>query len=224
MVLKDLIISQDRISEEIIEKILSGRVQLLAENQQVHLLSSAKDLPSSIRILMYLAGKKAWSIIKKRDFLTPIVELSDNLGIKGNTLRPLLKNLRDEKLVESKSGTYRILPMGIVHLQQYPEKVAAPPKDRKETRFKMEKRKKVATKGVSARIRLMIEEKFFETPKSLNDIREALKKNTYNIPRTSMPKYLIRLVRRGLLKREKSQRGKKNIWMYKIINKYESRH
>lgn len=224
MALKDLIISKTKISEELVENLLKDRAQLIEENTEVHLLPETRRLPNSLRVLLYLCGKKAWSLLQDEEILTPIVELSNNLGIKGNTLRPTLKELRDDRLVESKSGQYYILPMGISCLQQYFEEEAkkAPVEKGEKRRTSRKKRskaerkqKKTSTIGVGEQLRLMIEEGFFDIPKGLSEIRAELEKRAFNIPLTSLPYYVRDLVKKGVLGREKEKRGKRRVWIYK---------
>lgn len=223
MALQDLVISQTKISEELIEHLLKGKIQLIEENNEVHLLPSTKNYSNPIRVLLYLCGKKAWSLLKNEEVLTPIVELSNNLGIKGNTLRPILKSLRDDRLVESKSGQYYVLPTGITYLEQPSEDyktgaahhVAVKRKQADKSGKAPKTKKLTGTKGVGTQLRNLLEKGFFNEGKGLTEIQEMLAKKAVKVSLTSLPSYVINLVRKGLLDREKEKRGKKIIWIYK---------
>lgn len=231
MSIKDLVVSKTDIGEELVESLLIGRVRLIEESSEVQLSPGTRGLPSATRILLYLCGKKAWSLLRNKELTTPIVELSNNLGIKGNTLRPTLKRLRDSRLIESKSGQYCILPMGVLHLQQYFEeedvKAAAEggekenvrdkskSKGKKERRGTERKPRRAPTAGIGEQLRIMVEEGFFGEPKGLSEIQTELEKRAFIIPLTSLPLYVIDLVRGKALNREKEKRGRRKVWVYK---------
>lgn len=227
MTLEDLIISKTKISEGLIEKTLRGNVKLVEESLEVYLLPETKDLQNNSRILLYLTGKKAWSLLKNKEILTPIVELSNNLGIKGNTLRPILKELRDQQLVESKEGKYHILPMGISRLEKILEDYNKEPPDKAGVRQTVKKRKSgrkakrsVSDTGViSGLLQKLINQGFFNQPRGLSEIQKELKKNAVNVALTTLPSYVIQLIRNDVLFREKQRKGNRMVWVYSSIKK-----
>jgi len=214
MALEDLIIDHKQISKELLEKLLKGRVELIRENKGVNLTRLGNGFSNKIRVLLYLCGKKAWELLVSEEIRSSIEELEKNLGIKGNTLRPILKELKDSYRVETEKGKYRILPKGVFELegglQQEPEQTKALSKSnvRKESK---------SSRGIStsAYINKLHNEGYLKTPKKMSDIMNELKKRGVTIKLTSLPPYLLSLVRKGNLVREQIIEGKRKIWVYK---------
>jgi len=232
MALKDLIISKTEISEDLIENILKNNVQLIKENEEVYLLPPTKNLSGTTRVILYLCGKKAWSLILNKEITTSIVELSNNTGIKGNTLRPILKKLKDSKQVDSQNGKYYLLPMGLTFLQQNLNKDNGINLSIKTTKHKARRknsttktndndivktRKTNSSSGIPEQILIMINEGFFDQPKSLSEIIKELDKRAFKIPLTSLPSYVIPLTKSRKLERNKEKRGEKSVWVYKKL-------
>lgn len=215
MVLKDLIINQKRISEELLEKLLKGRVDLIKENQGVSLTKIGNSFPNRMKILLYLCGKKAWELLTSKEERVSIAEMERNLGIKGNTLRPILKDLKDSYGVESEKGKYRILPKGIFMLEKELEQ-QGDEKEKKGKRVKVQKKEKFK-RGFSRSefINKLYEQGFFKEPKTLEEIKNELEKMGITTKFSSLPPYFLPLVRKGKLTRERVQKGKKKIWAYK---------
>lgn len=217
MALKDLIIDQKQISEELLEKLLKGKVDLVKENQAVSLTKFGNSLPNKTRILLFLCSKKAWEFLTKKEIKTSIEELEKNLGIRGNTIRPILKELRDSYQVESEKGKYRILPKGIFTLGKELEQQGNKEEKGEERRGVKIQKKEKSGKGFSRSefINKLYGEGFFKEPKTLEEAKNELEKMGVATKLSSLPPYFLPLVRKGKLNREKIQKGKKKIWVYK---------
>ena len=104
------------------EKILKGRVNLVSVSGEKAIRIEkelAKKLKNSTKILLYLAGKLAWSLIDKTKYFVKPKEMQSQLFIPGGSVRPILMNLKKERLVEfnRKEGGYRITSLGILELE-----------------------------------------------------------------------------------------------------------
>ena len=119
MGLKDLIISKKQITEDLLERIIKGNVELIGETKGVNLTRKALKFSSKTKVLLYLCGKQAWEWIDKSQekYKTSISELVQELGILNTTVRSLLKGLKDDGLVFSDKGKYHVLPKGILLVQ-----------------------------------------------------------------------------------------------------------
>lgn len=119
MPLKDLIISKKQITEDLLERIIKGNVELIDETKGVNLARKALKFSNKTKTLLYLCGKEAWDLIDKSQekYKTSINELVQELGILNATVRSLLKGLKDNGLVFSDKGKYHILPKGILLVQ-----------------------------------------------------------------------------------------------------------
>lgn len=215
MALEDLIIDHKQISKELVEKVLKGRVELIKDSQGVLVTKSGNSLSSKIKVLLLLCGKKAWSLLTSEEVLTSIEEIEKNVGIKGNTLRPLLKDLKDLYMVESEKGKYKILPKGIFELENEFEHKLENTEDKEG--FVNHKRKTLKKDfSRSESINKLYEQGFFKEPKTAEDIKNELGKMGAITKLSSLPPYLLPLVRKEKLFREKIEKNKKKIWVYKM--------
>jgi len=130
MALKDLIKSTDKL-EDSLESILKGRVDLvkMGEEKSIKMTKELlKKLDNVNKVLLYLAGKRAWSLIDGTEYWAKPKELEANLFMPGGSVRPILMKLKKEKFVEfnRKEKEYRITSLGILELenllQKYEEK------------------------------------------------------------------------------------------------------
>jgi len=213
MPLEDLIIDQKQISKELLEKLLVGRVELIKEDQGVNLTKVGNSYSNKTRVLLYLCGRRAWEFLSSEVIRGSIEELEKNLGIKGNTLRPILKELKDSYQVEAEKGKYKILPRGIFELEK---NIEYEDKKEKESGPKTQKERK-STKQVSKSkfIEKLYDEGFFKEPQKMSDIMNEFKKMGVFIKITSLPSYLLPLIRKRKLDRDQIIEGKRKIWVYK---------
>ncbi len=226
MTLKNLIINNANISENILEEVLSGNIQLVKDGYLVMLTAKANQLPNKERILLYLCGKEAWKQLKNKgneEILTSVSELEKNLGIKGNTLRPLLKSLKDDYKVDSNKGKYSILPQGVHSLQTSPSdsqkngSTNRNPKSKKTTRNKK-------NDSVTDYIKKINNEGFFDKKRKGKEIHiKLVEKGLTSLKFSSLSSYLLPLVRKDILIREKQDTGRKQgkVWVYKKGTKHE---
>jgi hypothetical protein len=68
--------------------------------------------------------------------------------------------------------------------------------------------------GPKGRIEQLIEEDFFNTPRSLNDIQNELANRGFHIPSTTLSGPLQKLCQNRRLRRQKQQVGKKETYLY----------
>jgi len=216
MALENLIIDRKQISKELLEQLLKGRVGLIKEKQGVSLTKLGHSYSSKIRVLLFLCGKKAWELLTSKEIRVSIGEIEKNLGIKGNTLRPLLKNLKDSYRVESEKGKYRILPKGIFELEKEFEEEVKERKEETKTGIKVQRKKGLKKKfSRSEFISKLYRQGFFKEHKKLSEIKNELQRLGVTTKLSSLPPYLLPLVRKGMLARKKIKEGKRKIWVYK---------
>src|SRR3989344_7227183 len=95
MALQDLVINNKQISAELVENLLKGRVELIQEGKKVSLTKEGMSLSNKGKILLLLAGGKAWELLGGETWSSSPGDMQEFLGIPGNTLRPILKELAD---------------------------------------------------------------------------------------------------------------------------------
>jgi DNA-binding transcriptional ArsR family regulator len=127
MALKDLI-QTTRDIKDILEELLRGRITLIpAGTEKIVQVNkeSIKKLDNVTKILLYLAGKKAWELIEqeekneKIEYWVKPKKIEEELSLSGGSVRPLLRKLYKNRLVEiNKRGEYRISFGGILTLEE----------------------------------------------------------------------------------------------------------
>ena len=114
MPLRDLLVTEKAVTEELLESILSGYVKLAEDTRRAVLTPEGAKLPARARILLVLAARHAWRFVEpgaEQDLSLPLSEISEQTGLSGNTVRPTLKELKDKRIVESpRAGAYGLPP------------------------------------------------------------------------------------------------------------------
>jgi len=126
MALKDLIQTTEKI-EDTLEAILKGRTNLVivSGKKTVKIRKELmKSLDNSTKILLYLAGKLAWLLIDKSEYWVKPGEIEKELFIPGGSIRPVLMNFKNDRLIEfnKKERGYRITPLGVLELENLLQK------------------------------------------------------------------------------------------------------
>jgi len=224
MSLTDLVITNEEISESLVEKVLKGRVSLLKEGNKVILTRSSSNLPNKLKVLLFLAGGRAWELLDKVVLSFSPNDMEKATGVSGNSLRPTLSELSNSYLVNNNSGRYQITPKGIYELEDLLEnnkkEIDFSQKANKKMTglFKLTKKSNVPVKTEA--IKELIEEGYFSTLRNNADIIEELGRRGVTVKPTSLPAFILPMLRNKTLTRERISRDKRKIWAYKI---YESR-
>jgi hypothetical protein len=111
MALKHHTIDSSKISEELIEAIISERVKYDPAKETVVLLPATRGLTNDRKILVYLAALQGWRFLVKENSphenASPL-EISRVTGIPGGSVRPLLRGLEDRKILIATKGRYEV--------------------------------------------------------------------------------------------------------------------
>src|SRR2546428_3538534 len=109
--LMELVADTRQINRDRLAELLKGRVWLDLDTATVHIVPEERTERGAKRaVLLALAGQKALSLLKPEkvvDAMSPRV-LEEVTGLKGNTVRPLLKRLTEEGLVVRRMEGYTI--------------------------------------------------------------------------------------------------------------------
>src|SRR5438309_7294771 len=108
--LRALVVDAQRFNREKLAEVLNGRVWLDLQTASVHLAPEARpSLTSAKAVLLALLGQKALYLLDENisEAMPPKV-LEEVTSLKGNTLRPLLKRMREEGLIVKREQGYAV--------------------------------------------------------------------------------------------------------------------
>jgi hypothetical protein len=213
MPLSDLIVTNKEISENLIEKVLKDRVELVQDGNKVVLTREGSTYPNKIKVLLFLSGGKAWELLDHVSLSFTPVEMEKTVGIPGNSLRPILKEISDNYMVNNDRGKYQITAKGIYELEKLLENIT-----KIDTRGKKSKPKKIRVLGGPTKtmaIDELLKEGYFSTPRDNGEIISELGRRGVTIKQTSLPSFILPLLRKKVLTRDYKLKDKRKVWAYK---------
>lgn len=224
MALNDLVTNNQAISEELLERVLKGRVRLVEdqEEREVSLTREVRNFPIKTRVLLFLAGGRAWELIKGGNWDRSPSEMVEALSVLGNSLRPSLKELEDQFLVKSEKGRYRILPEGIFEM----ENLILPNSESTKTVSRISPSRKTPSQKASTGgkklytksrgISDLVADGYFSSPHDMNEIISELGRRGTFVKATSFPSFVLPLLRKKILTRDRQRKGQREIWVYRV--------
>jgi hypothetical protein len=220
----------------VIEEIVADYVRYDVDHKGVFLTPEAHHLSNKAKVLIYLVALQGWQFVINESVPADAKpsEIEEGVGITGGSLRPVLKELKDRKIIVEKGGRYSVLSaaLGAVKAEldgspTSPRKTKKPSKTRKaveartpkdnqasEKPHKRKSNKATPSANISERFESWIDEGFFDKPKSLSDVQKRFHKEAVLVPQTSLPTYLLKAVRQNRLARDKEDVGGKKVWVY----------
>ena len=225
MALKDLVLSKATLTEEVIEKIVSGRVHYDVDECTISLTASGASLPAKKKLLTYLVALQGWPYVTDSSVHTDAspAELEQQLGIPGGTIRPMLTELRDKHLLSNKGGRYSVRAGGLhaitAELQgtAMPDEVkpaSAAPRRSRASSAENRRVKGAKTGSQSALFARWIEEGFFDQPRRHADVVKKFRQAGVVVSPTSMPQLFLKAVRGGQLERNEAEVSGRSVWVY----------
>ena len=120
MVLMDLVVDRDEDLEKKIEGLISGRIRYRLDPHEIVFTFEGSSLSNLAKVLTYLVAALGWKYVDENFSVprTKPADLGEALGIPGNTLRPILKNLTDQNLIERSNGEYFIQVVNLVQVER----------------------------------------------------------------------------------------------------------
>lgn len=106
MALKDLVASSSTLTEEMVEAIIGAFVRYDIDETEIVLLPEFNDLTNSHKILVFLSALQGWRFVTDGEQAASMKpgEIESKTGIPGGSLRPVLRNLAQQKLLGDKEG------------------------------------------------------------------------------------------------------------------------
>ena len=242
--LRDLVVEHGTLQEERIENVISKYIRYEVNPCQILLTQEGDSLPNKLKVLVYLVAVLGCQFVSPNEPI-PMTRPSDlerTLGIIGNTLRPVLKDLSDSHLVWVEEGAYLVRYTDLekvareiaqhtsksVHRSEKPRRKPNSRKKKKtakteistkgspkQNETKNTDRKKRAVSASQA-LKSLLDEGFFAEYRTLRHVVDRLGEKAISIEITSVSGPIAELVRRDQLERKKSTANGKSAWVYRV--------
>ncbi len=225
MALKDLTIDKVKATEGAIEKVVKEYVHYDPQKLDLVPLHGFTGLRNEAKVLVSLVAMKGWRFVveKPPDEALKPASLERITGIGGGTLRPILKRLKDDRLIAPRNNGY-IVPdhnitkvgdlisaPGAASTAQTVKKVSPTRRYAKKATVKGAARRK---EGPTAHVQALVSEGFFKVQKSLADVQKHLDVSGYRYPLTQLSGLMQLLVRKKQLRRQRVKDGKRGVYKY----------
>src|SRR5437868_5263870 len=111
MALKDHVTDSAKLSEEEIEGIVADFIKYDPTNKAIVFLPKTHELSVEKKILLHLVALRGWRFIVREN--PPAADASPReiervTGVRGGTLRPMLRALVQSRMLDSRKGRYEI--------------------------------------------------------------------------------------------------------------------
>lgn len=240
MALKDLIASKASMAEDVIEEVVAEYVRFDVDEKAVFLTPESDGLSNKSRVLVYLVALQGWPFVL--DEVVPVDakpgDIERRTGIPGGTLRPILKELKDRRIIIEKGGQYSVLSSALraikAELDGARGTSTTRPSKRKSKRStganpeadseaegsepeeKRRSRRSSSTNAAES-FSSWIDSGFFDQARTLSDVQQRFHQEGMIVPQTNIPGYLLKAVRSRRLRREKADVKGKNVWTYSTM-------
>jgi hypothetical protein len=222
MALKDLILTEASLPEGAIEAIVSDYVRFDVHREIVVFNERSKSLSNKSKTLIYLVALQGWGFLGASPLAVDAkpAEIAEHAGIRGNSLRPILLELKNDNLVIERAGRYSVAASALEAIQRQlrnagPARLGSSERARHSSYVRQQAIKSnTKTRSAMDAFRSFIDQGFFDQPRTLSDVRGKFEKEAVFLPRTSIPNYLLIGVQSGRLVREKISLKGRRIWIY----------
>src|SRR5579863_2800605 len=252
MALKDLIADKDTLDEAAIEQIIAAYVRYDIEEHSIIPTPAFGDLSNRAKILVYLIAVQGWKFVVDDPVPSDArpVDIENATGIPGGSVRPILRELSDTRILAEKNGQYSVRSTAFANIQRElsgnqtapaPRRARSarrqkrsdqPPANTKvdeeaadediseaegatgKGRAKRTRRAVGKTHDLGERFSRLIDDSFFDEPKTAKDVREHFRKNAVQVRPTSLPWYFIQAVQDQRLTREEIEEKGRKVWAY----------
>lgn len=247
MPLKDLIAQKAKFTEEAIEEIVSDYVRYDIEEREIIFTPKASELSNKARALVFLVAQEGWQFVLDEAIdlrMTPS-RIAEMTGIHGPSLRPILGQLKDLRLISAKASHYSVRSSSLEFIKKELSKQtssASRPRRRSSRKqstrtennaegikqgaakrpIEPSKPRKNSTRGDS-KISLskafddLIQTGFFDTGRTLAEVRTRLAERAVLVSSNRLPSYLLPAVRGEKLTREKKKINGRSVWVYTTV-------
>ncbi|WP_398484538.1 hypothetical protein [Tardiphaga sp.] len=225
MALKDLVAKKSEVDEAVIEAIVSKYVRYYTDTVEIGFTPECASLSGESKLLVYLVALLGWQYVTDSvpETSTKPADLEKVLGIPGNTLRPILKTLKDAHLIapgalgyNAREGNLEDIAAAISGERKTARRkvaLGAPAKSKASTNST----RRSTANAISSNIDAFIDDGFFDSTRTLRAVHEKLHERGVIARQTSVSGPLLRAVQQKRLKRQKVMEDNKEVWAYCVV-------
>lgn len=229
MSLKDHITDSTKLKEEEIEAIIADNLKYDPDHSTVVFLPKTQTLSVEKRILLYMVALRGWRFVveeKPPNSDASPAEIEKATGLRGGTIRPILRAMVQSRILASHKGRYELPAhnMGRVREAINNERGLSIHRNEsvghKKSPGSFDDRKKAGRKTTGSKVSLaigfrsLLDSGWFEEGKTLLKLKDKLDQMTIIVPKSQLPFYLLKAIRDGKLHRIKELVNGKSVWLY----------
>ena len=231
MALKDHVTDSAKLSEAEIESIIADYLKYDPTNKAVVFLPKTHGLSVEKKILLHLVALRGWRFVVKdsppaADALPR--EIERVTGVRGGTLRPMLRALVQSKMLDSRKGRYEIPAHNLGRVRDAMANGGSTVTSRPASQEPTKKGKKTGNKVASGKkgshnkpslseaFEKLLQAKWFKDGKTLAQLKDKLEEMTIIVPASHLPVHLLKACRGDsprLVRNKETINGKK-LWVY----------
>ncbi len=237
MALKDHVTDSSKLSEGEIESIIADFLKYDPTNKAVVFLPKTHGLSVEKKILLHLVALRGWKFVLKEN--SPAAdalprEIERVTGIRGGTLRPMLRALVQSKMLESRKGRYEIPAHNLGRVREAMagggSTVTSRPSPESQSKKKKGDAKSTATKknsqnkpSLTEAFEKLLQKKWFKGGKTLAQLKDKLEEMAIMVPTSHLPVHLLKACRgeQPSLTRNKEMKNGKKLWVYSQADENE---
>jgi len=235
MPLKNHITDSAKLSEEEIEGIIADFVKYDPEHKAIVFLPKAQELSAEKKILLHLVSLRGWRFVVEEN--SPATDASPReiervTGVRGGTLRPILRALAQSKMLNSQKGRYEIPAHNVGRVRAAMasgesmvtshSKYDSQSNDKKKKVNKstikpnLQKRGSKNKPSLADSFEKLLQANWFRGGKTLTQLKDRLEEMAVIVPMSHLPVHLLKACREEnpRLKRNKETINGKKIWVY----------
>lgn len=236
MALKDHTIDSTKISEELIESIITERVKYDPAKETIVLLPAVRGLTNDKKVLLFLAALQGWRFLVKENVPSESASPADitrATGIPGGSVRPLLRGLEDRKILLAVKGKYELPAHNLGRVRdiiagkgsqtEIRINIHKHDKNKKNTKLSSGIKNSSSRPLASEAFDKLLKNNWFKGGKTLSQLKDKLKEMAVIVPTSQLPQYLLKACRgeNPKLKRKQEVIEGKKLWVYSLANKNE---
>jgi hypothetical protein len=231
MALTDHITDSAALKEEEIESIIADFLKYDPTHKAVVFLPKTHSLSVEKKILLHLVALRGWQFVVKENPPSANAaprDIERVTGVRGGTLRPMLRALVQSMMLEAKKGKYEIPAHNLGRVREAMAgsgtTVTSRPVTERQRKASGDqsaiiKKASQSKPSLSEAFEKLLQTGWFKEGRTLGQLREKLGQMAVIVPDSHLPVYLLKACRgdRPRLVRNREVMGGKRLWVYSHV-------